>query len=168
MRSSMCGSEWVGYLEHRDEKDLGVFDANVGGGNYTVFGAATGLQGLPWCATFVHAVVNRPDILGRPHPGVRVLQRRIRRRGYWREADYPPQPGDLIFLTNAPERARAEHCGIVEAATGETVTSIEGNTTDPTGHFPPEFGGAVARMTRRRDDPRILGYGEIGGFYYGR
>ena len=29
--------KWVGYLEHADEKMLGVYQANVGGGNATVF-----------------------------------------------------------------------------------------------------------------------------------
>ena len=100
-------------------------------------------------------------LLGRPHPGTRVLERRMRRKGRWRGREYIPCPGDIIFL--APGRdGRVGHCGVVERVDGGTVTSIDGNTVDPDGHFPPEEGGAVARRIRRRDDPVIVGYGAAG------
>ena len=161
--------KWRGYLEHRDNRLLGVYTANTGKGGYTVFAPMAGLpQGLPWCAAFVHAVYTQAlgaeqarALLGRPHPGTRVLARRMRRKGRWRGREYIPCPGDIIFL--APNRdGRVGHCGVVEAVDGGTVTSIDGNTVDPDGHFPPEEGGAVARRIRRRDDPVIVGYGAAG------
>ena len=157
----MTASDFIGYLEHATPERLHEFTENPGKGGCTIFGEMTGLQGLPWCATFVHAVVGRPDVLGRPHPGCRVLARRMRRRKLWRGKDYAPKSGDLIFLANNGKRI--DHCGIVESCDGATVTSIEGNAVDPSGAFRPEQGGAVARRVRRRDDLRILGYAEIPG-----
>ena len=160
---------WLGYLEHRDNRLLGVYTANVGKGGYTIFAALAHLpQGLPWCATFVHAVYGQAIgteaarvLLGRPHPGTRKLARRLRRTKRWRGREHIPLPGDIIFLS--PNRdGRIGHCGIVEAVDGETVTSIDGNTVDPDRRFPPELGGAVARRVRRLDDPVIVGYGVAG------
>ena len=161
--------KWVGYLEHQSPELLGVFDANVGKGRCTIFAQLlwdtqrVNLMGIPWCATFVHAVVNRPDLLGRAHPGCRVLQRRLRRRGFWRERSYKPSPGDIILCSNK-RTSRVDHCGIVVSVEKDTVTSIDGNTQDPSGHFAPCDGGAVALRIRNKADPVIVGYGAIGQF----
>lgn len=160
---------WLGYLEHRDGRLLGVYTANPGKGGYTIFAGMSGLpQGLPWCVTFLHGVYiealgreSARRLLGRPHPGTRKLARLLKRRGQWRGRDYRPAPGDLIFLSPAGD-GRIGHCGIVEAAEENTVTSIDGNTVDPGGRFPPEEGGAVARRVRALDDHRIVGYGALG------
>lgn len=159
--------QWIGYLEHADERLLGVFTANAGKGGCTIFAdmlrtdQGAELQGLPWCATFVHAALARPDVLGRAHPGVRVLARRMFLRGLWRGKTYVPQPLDLIFLTNRKDR-RISHCGIVETANETEVISIEGNAVDPSGVFPIERGGAVARRVRARTDRKIVGYAATG------
>lgn len=161
---------WLGYLEHRDERLLGVYAANAGKGGCTIFAAVTKLpQGLPWCAVFVHAVYwqalgaeQAEALLGRPHPGTRKLARRMRHAGRWRGREYIPRAGDIIFLSPARDGSIG-HCGIVEAAEGGEVASIDGNTTDPGGHFAPREGGAVARRRRRLDDGVIVGYGALGG-----
>lgn len=159
---------WLGYLEHQDDRLLGVYTANPGKGGYTIFARMAGLpQGLPWCVTFIHAVygaalgkVQARRLLGRPHPGTRKLARLLKQRGQWRGQDYFPVPGDIIFLASAEDKCIG-HCGIVEAVVGNTVTSIDGNTVDPDGHFSPEDGGAVARRVRMLDDNRIAGYGAM-------
>lgn len=159
---------FVGYLEHARPEQLELPTANVGKGGCTIFAEMVrrregiDLQGLPWCCTFIHAIVGRPEILGRAHPGVRVLERRMILRGYWRPArGYVPDPGDLIFLTERPDH-RISHVGIVETAEAGSVTSIDGNTVDPSGHFAPKEGGAVARRKRDSHDARIAGYAAIG------
>lgn len=159
---------WLGYLEHQDDRLLGVYTANPGKGGYTIFARMAGLpQGLPWCVTFIHAVygaalgkVQARRLLGRPHPGTRKLARLLKQRGQWRGRDYLPAPGDLIFLSPARD-GRIGHCGIVETVRDGTVVSIDGNTADPGGHFPPEQGGAVDRRTRALNDPVVVGYGEM-------
>ena len=162
----MNAAAWIGYLEHRSPEKLRHFRENAGKGGYTVFAEMIkaeqhrNLQGLPWCTTFVHAVIARPDILGRAHPGSRVLMRRMTRKGLWRGRDYTPERGDLIFCAN--DLVLVDHVAIVESADGTDVTSIDGNTNDPDGLFAPGQGGAVARVARRREDPMIAGYAAIG------
>ena len=164
----MTPSDFIGYLEHATPDKLWHFTANHGKGGCTVFSEMVdreqrvNLQGLPWCATFVHAMVARPDLLGRAHPGTRVLARRMKRKGLWRDPSYKPKQGDLIFLANFK---RIDHCAIVESADDKTVTSIDGNTHDLTGKFKWDEGGAVTRITRERTDIRIMGYAEIGDKY---
>lgn len=163
----------MGYLEHADGQLLGVYQANIGKGGCTVFAdmvkAACGrdLSRLPWCVTFVYAVFieaygleKTRGLLGSPQPGSRKLWRRLRRKGLTRDKDYIPQAGDLVFCTNGGKRI--QHVGIVIDCNGETVTSIDGNTVDDTGHFEPQEGGAVARRVRELDSPVIVGYGAVG------
>lgn len=162
--------DWIGYLEHANPEKLGVFEANPGKGGWTIFAeiirqrGGPYLQQLPWCVTFIHAMIDREDLIGRAHPGCRVLQRRMKRQGYWRNRDYIPVPGDLIFCSNTRTR-RVDHCGIVEEVRGKQIISIDGNTVDPSGVFAPQDGGAVARRIRDADDPIIVGYGAIGTLY---
>ena len=163
----MTLGNWVGYCEHKTPEFLGVSEENIGKG-YTLFASLAGLpQGLPWCAIFVHAVVNRPDILGKPHPGTRVLARRIRKRKLWHGKEYDPQPGDIIFMSNS-RTDRIDHCGIVESSDRLTVTSVEGNAVDPKDRFKPCEGGVVARNKRAKIDPVIVGYGAVGKLLGGK
>lgn len=165
--------KWVGYLEHQSEALLGVYDANVGKGGCTVFALIIrrhyrwrNCMGLPWCAAFVHAVgiealgkESARSLLGKPHPGTRVLARRMKRKKRLMGREYRPHPGDLIFLHNGD--GRISHCGIVERVEGDTVVSVEGNTVDPTGTFPKDRGGAVAVRRRRLTDASIVSYGRM-------
>lgn len=165
--------KYTGYLEHRSNDLLGIFTANTGKGGCTIFAATIqkhyrfrNFSGLPWCAAFVHAACieargkeQARKLLGKPHPGTRVMARRLRRKGRLMGSDYIPRPGDLIFLHNGD--GRISHCGIVDRLEGENVISIEGNTVDPSGTFPPEKGGAVAVRTRKKTHPAIVAYGRI-------
>lgn len=165
--------KWAGYLEHQTNDLLGVFTANVGKGYCTIFAAIIqrhyrwrNFSGVPWCAVFLHAVFlemygkeTARRLLGKPHPGTRVLARRMRRRKCLMPPDYTPRPGDIIFLQNGD--GRISHCGIVIEVYGYTVMTIEGNTVDPSGHFAPEQGGAVAIRERLFSDRAIMNYAKI-------
>lgn len=162
----MCGSEWIGYLEHKDEKALGVFTANVGQGNYTVFAEMLKIrgegdfQGLPWCAIFVYAIVGPK--LGKASASTYVLMKQCKKNGIFQGPDYVPKCGDIIFI-DGDGKGKVSHCALVESVSDGKVTSIDGNTIDLSGHFPKEYGGAVARRVRDQNDPRIIGYGDVGG-----
>lgn len=166
-------ASWIGYFEHASEVAIEVFNANIGKGGCTIFSDFIrriypwrNFMGLPWCTVFVHAVViqsvgkdRAKRILGKPHPGSRVLARRIKRKGRLRGPDYLPQPGDLIFCHNGD--GRISHCGIVEFIDGNEVVSIEGNTIDPAGRFQQHDGGVVARRRRQLADSSIVNYGYV-------
>ena len=162
--------KYVGYLEHLDSDLLGLFRSNTGKGGCTIFAYLINrayrwrnFSGLPWCATFVHAVFiealgkkKARMLLGKPHPGTRVLYRRFKRRG---KLTRQPNEGDIIFLTNGS--VEVNHCGIVVCVEDDRIITIEGNTTDPTGVFEKHEGGAVAQRVRRITDPAIICYGGI-------
>lgn len=160
--------DWLGYLEHETPLLLGVYTANVGKGGCTIFAqivyerTGVNLMGLPWCVTFVFGALGCPEVLGTPCAGVFTLARRMLLRGLWRGRGYKPRRGDIIFCSNT-DGWLPDHIGIVESCDGETVTSIDGNTVDPSGTFPPEQGGAVARRVRPRKSPQIVGYAATGG-----
>lgn len=162
--------KYIGYLEHLSDDLLGVFQANTGKGGATIFAYLISrayrwrnFSGLPWCATFVHAVfiealgkAKARKLLGKPHPGARVLHRRLKRRGLLTDK---PSEGAIIFLTNGS--GRVDHCGIVACVDGDAVISIEGNTVDPSGVFEKHEGGAVAQRVRKLTDPKIICYGGV-------
>ena len=173
MRVSECALKYVGYLEHANEELLGVFTANPGKGGYTVFSEMIrrhyrrrNFQGLPWCAVFVFAVYleamgkDAQKLLGKPHPGTKVMARRFRRKKRLRDRSYRPRAGDIIFLSNF-QNQEIGHVGIVVDRDERMVYSVEGNTIDPSGVFLREEGGAVALRGREFSDPAIVCYGEI-------
>lgn len=163
--------KYIGYLEHLSDDLIGVFRANVGKGYHTIFAHIINrsyrwrnFNGVPWCATFVHSVFlealgkeEARRLLGKPHPGTRVLMRRFKRRG---KLTNEPKEGDIIFLTNGS--GKVEHCGIVVCVEDRRVITIEGNTTDPAGIFEKHEGGAVAQQVRDLTDPAIICYGGVG------
>ena len=165
--------KYIGYLEHGSNDLLSIDTANAGKGGCTIFAAIIqkhyrfrNFSGLPWCATFVHAVciealgkTQAQKLLGKPHPGTRVLARRLRRRKQLMGKDYTPKPGDLIFLHNGD--GKISHCGIVDQVDGDAVITIEGNTVDPSGTFPPGKGGAVAVRKRKLSHSAIVAYGRL-------
>lgn len=89
----------------------------------------------------------------------------MKRKGLLQDRLYRPQPGDLVFLTN--DGKTVGHVGIIADLVEDTVTSIEGNTTDPSGHFDKKVGGAVAIRERPRDDSAILCYAAINSKWKG-
>jgi hypothetical protein len=159
--------KYIGYLEHLDNDLLGLFTANTGKGGCTIFAYLVNrayrwrnFSGLPWCATFVHSVFiealgkeKARKLLGKPHPGTRVLYRRFKRNG---KLTNTPKPGDIAFLTNG---RRIDHCGIVVCIEEGRVVTIEGNTIDPSGVFQKHEGGAVAQRVRKLTDHAIVCYG---------
>ena len=164
---------WIGYLEHASNELLGVYTGNAGKGGYTIFSTIIqkyypwrNFSKLAWCTTFVHAVCleaygkdKAKKLLGKPHPGSRVLARRLKRWGRLKGRDYIPKPNDLIFLQNGD--GRISHCGIVDHVEGDVVVSIEGNTHDPTGRLAYEDGGAVAVRHRELSHRAIMAFGQM-------
>lgn len=165
---------WVGYLEHQDGKFIGLPRVNVGKGGYTAFGeivrsrGGRNLQGLPWCAVFVYAVLlnvlgkkDTRKLIGWPHATAIGLAKAIKRRGLWCDYMKDLSVGDIVFLSNDGERI--DHCGIVVETDGHnSFTTIEGNAIDDSGHFERALGGSVAIRKREQCcDSSFMGGGAI-------
>lgn len=100
-----------------------------------------------WCASFVVHVYG-VALPVEPTPSARQLWNRFRAAGL---ATTTPQPGDLIFFWRESPSSWKGHVGIVESASVDVITTIEGNVD-----------GKVVRCTyRRRAIPRLLGFGRM-------
>ncbi len=91
-----------------------------------------------WCATFVSAVAIKcgvTDILP-TECGCESMIGLFKNLGEWVENDaYIPSPGDVIFYDwqdsgSGDDTGYADHVGIVEKVTKNTITVIEGNYSD--------------------------------------
>ena len=92
------------------------------GSNRTKYGAWYGLDGNPWCMMFVQWCF---DQAGQPLPHRTASCSNMLS---WYQKHHPeqvvsaPKPRDIIIYNFG-------HTGIVESATADTVTAIEGNTS---------------------------------------
>ena len=120
---------------------LGVTESPAGS-NRTKYGKWMGLDGQPWCMSFVQWCFHQA---GTPLPHKTGSCSALLN---WYKANRPacvvkdPQPRDIIIYNFG-------HTGILESAGTATVTAIEGNTSP--GHSgSQENGGGVFRRTRSK------------------
>ena len=110
-----------------------------------------------WCATFVTAVAIKckaTDIIPKECSCNNMIEL-FKQLGSFVENDaYKPAAGDILFYDwqdksgKADNTGRADHVGIVEKVSGNTITVIEGNK-----------GEAVSRRTLEVNGKYIRGYG---------
>ena len=123
---------------------LGVTEA---GENITDYGKFTGTDGQPWCAAFTSWVFDKAfggDMAARNkalHGGISASVSTLLNQFDKDHAvkDYP-EPGDLVIYKNG-----TSHVGIVEGVDGNTVYTIEGNTSGDSGFD--RNGGVVYRKS---------------------
>lgn len=105
---------------------------------------------VSWCATFVSWVANQagiPESVIPKFAAVRVGTKFYMDKGLWRNRNYEPRPGDLIFFDYNYD-GLADHVGLVKTTSGGRVFAIEGNASDK-----------VKELSYRIGDKQILGYG---------
>lgn len=121
--------------------ELGTTESPAGS-NRTKYGRWMGLDGQPWCMSFVQWCFAQA---GRPLPFKTGSCSALLR---WYQANQPervtqkPQPGDIVIYSFG-------HTGIVESVSGNIATVIEGNTS-PGASGSQDNGGGVYRRTRGR------------------
>lgn len=125
---------------------------NIGGEPYWRWYGFNGR--VEWCATFVSWVANE---CGYIETGVipkfascRVGVQWFKDRGQWRDSGYIPKPGDIIFFDWSANgiTGTADHVGIVEKVDGNTIYTVEGNSSD-----------ACNERRYTIDDTEVMGYG---------
>lgn len=100
-----------------------------------------------WCAAFVTVVgdlANASKYIGR-ECGAQRFVAIFKNKGIWRGLA-KPAPGDIVVF-DWQKNGWADHMGFVEAINGNTITTIEGNTSK-----------CVARRNYPWNDWRIAGY----------
>jgi len=135
----------AGRIVSEARKHLGFHE---GPNNENPFSAYFGVLNVPWCAYFVSYVHTQAGIqlnIG----SCDVLLDYVIERDRFLTAN--PRPGDIIiFDWTLGDHDPAEHVGIVESATSQTVTTIEGNSSD-----------GVNRRDYSISSANIVGYGRL-------
>ena len=75
-----------------------------------------------------------------------------KKQGIWHTYKDTAKPGDVVLFDFSKEHDTRQHAGIVVSQTGDTLTTIEGNTSVTSN----DNGGAVMRRTRYRS--QVVGY----------
>ncbi len=118
------------------------------GSNRTKYGAWYGMNGAPWCHMFVSWCANQAGVPASVVPKTASTSTGMawfKNKGMFKyKGKYTPKRGDIIYFKSAG----ASHVGIVERCSGNTVHTVEGNTSDK-----------VARRSYPLGAARITGYG---------
>lgn len=168
--------KWIGYCEKKNLASIGIdldspesFTANSGSANFTIFAKAykayTGIdvQGQPWCDTFIDTVfihvlgvVTAKSLLGGFSAYTPTSAQYFKNMGRYFNSLTEIKRGDIIFFRNSE---RINHTGFVYNTTSDTITTIEGNTSDSKSIV--ENGGLVALKTYNKSTikSRFDGFG---------
>jgi len=133
------------------QKEVGTaeFPANSNNVKYNTwfYGHEVSGASYPWCAVFVSWLFDGTGLLPRTASCAQMLE--------WFEANSQivktPQAGDIVFFRYSTNNRRTNHVGIVVDVKGNTLTTIEGNTSKDSN----SNGGKVMR---RKRSSKIVGY----------
>lgn len=122
------------------------------GNNNTKFGKYTGTNGMAWCHAFVSWCAHQAGIGTSIVPktaSTTVGMAWFKSKGRFKyKGKYTPKRNDLVYF-----KTGASHVGIVEYVSGNTLHTIEGNTSDK-----------VARRTYPLSYRTITGYGVVSSY----
>lgn len=110
----------LGYVEH------------PAGSNRTKYGAFMGLDGQPWCLSFIIWIFRRAGFnLYKGTGSCTAFVERYRQYSPRQVITQDFRPGDIVFFDFSGKRKKTEHVGLVVSvsASGSSLTTIEGNTS---------------------------------------
>lgn len=155
----------VGYLEKKSNSQLEDKTANAGYNNWTKYGVwygdnvakSSAFYNTYWCAMFIS--------WGSMRAGTEAATgyfaycpywvTHFKNKGEWfARGSKTPQRGDIIFFQSG---GTAVHVGAVYNVSGNTVYTIEGNTSSSSGVV--SNGGGVYKKSYALSSSYILGYG---------
>lgn len=117
--------------------------------NRTPFAAIAGhANGQPWCATYVVATARQIGLrLPSESAYTPTMADGFKRAGLFTQT---PQPGDVGFVDfPGDNKTRVQHVAIVERVVGDTIATVEGNTSSGV-RGSQDNGGMVAERMRPR------------------
>lgn len=128
------------------QAEIGTTES-LAGSNRQKYGAAYGMNGVPWCVIFCWWCFREAGASALFYGGGKTASCSqyiawAKKAGQWVTGDY--KPGDLVFFDFNPKAGDGvDHIGIVESWDGRTLVTIEGNTSTTS----QDNGGAVMRRT---------------------
>ncbi len=127
---------------------IGEIGYSETGNNSTKYGKWYGMDGAAWCHMFVSWCASEAGVSSSIVPKTASTSSGMawfKNKGLFRYKEkYTPKRGDIIYFKSAG----ASHVGIVERCSGNTVHTVEGNTSNK-----------VARRSYSLNAARITGYG---------
>ena len=124
------------------------YTENPPGSNRTKYGAASGLQGQPWCVCFLWWCFREAGESSAFFGGGKTASCGTLLRWYQEQGQTVPvsevQPGDVVILNFHGTNA-TEHCGYVTGVDSIYISTIEGNTSIAGSQ---SNGGIVCEKTR--------------------
>lgn len=111
--------------------EIGVKES-PSGSNKTKYGAAYGYNGVPWCVIFLWYCFREAGLSHLFYGGGKVAscsryRTYAKNNGEWVTGQY--RRGDMVIFDFPGTSAETDHIGIITAVTGDSVITIEGNTS---------------------------------------
>ena len=162
----------IGYLEKKSNADLDSKTGNAGSNNYTKYNrdlkkwTGVGYINAQWCQAFVDWVFIVAF-------GVELAKKLIgvftnytptgsnwfkKQNRYIKRGKGTPKRGDVIYFYSSA-KGRIGHVGIVYKVSGNTVYTIEGNTSGASSLV--TNGGGVKKKSYKMSSTYIDGYGSV-------
>ncbi len=151
----------LGY--HEGNSYVEMHGCSKGSGNYSEYGRVMGVNGQPWCASFISWCAGRAGI---PEdvitPSITACADSFGVE-YHKRGEYVPKPGDIVIFDwvrnglndKEPEDEYGDHVGIVYRVTDKEMYYINGNGPDLKGRDT----NCVKCLSRLLYDRNIKGYG---------
>jgi len=123
------------------------------GDNLTKYGKFTKADGLPWCGSFCNWVFAEAGVKVHSVVSTAIGAHKFKETSRWHEK---PAIGDLAFMDFPHDGVdRISHVGIVVGIEGNTITTIEGNTSG-TGD---QRNGGMVMIKQRTVGKEVVGFG---------
>ena len=142
--------KYVGVCEDPPNSNKVVF-------NTKFYGREVSGANYPWCCAFIWCVFNEAGIDIKRTASCMMLGDWFKQEGKYHKDN--PQVGDIVFFKFSGSSRWTNHVGLVIEVNGNTLTTIEGNTSsDNKGSQ--NNGGMVAIRTRKINSS-VVGFGRV-------
>ena len=142
--------KYVGVCEDPPNSNKVVF-------NTKFYGREVSGANYPWCCAFIWCVFNEAGIDIKRTASCMMLGDWFKQEGKYHKDN--PQVGDIVFFKFSGSSRWTNHVGLVVEVNGNTLTTIEGNTSsDNKGSQ--NNGGMVAIRTRKINSS-VVGFGRV-------
>lgn len=127
------------------QKEVGTCESPANSNNVKYntwfYGHEVSGASYPWCAVFISWLFDGTGLVPKMASCSNMLE--------WFEAHSQivktPQAGDIVFFRYSTNNRKTNHVGLVIAVSGNTITTIEGNTSASSN----DNGGKVMKRTRK-------------------
>ena len=142
--------KYVGVCEDPPNSNKVVF-------NTKFYGREVSGANYPWCCAFIWCIFNEAGINIKRTASCMMLGDWFKQEGKYHKDN--PQVGDIVFFKFPGSSRWTNHVGLVIEVNGNTLTTIEGNTSsDNKGSQ--NNGGMVAIRTRKINSS-VVGFGRV-------